>query len=80
MSDRPPFDHELDVADPDGYDEEYDRYDDEYEDDYVELRERSPRGRRLLTVVVGVLAVMVLALGALGLWVQKQIDPSGPPG
>ncbi len=71
--DQPPYDDEQDyeyVDDPhDGSD-----------GDYVELRPESRRGRRVLTVVLGVVAVFVIALGAGGLWVQHQIDPSGPPG
>lgn len=62
------------------YDDEHDdaAYDDDHE--YVELRSASSRGRRILTVVLGVLAVLVVVAGAGGLWVQRQIDPSGPPG
>ena len=83
MSDQPPYDHEDDVFE-DEYDD--DRYDDAdgYEDDdehgYVEVREPSRRGRRVLIVVLGVFAVLLLALGAAGVWVQRQIDPPGPPG
>lgn len=73
------------------YDDDYDDYgDDRYDDpdddlrgaadDYVDLRAPSSRGRRVLTVVAGVAAVLVLGAGAAGLWVQRQIDPSGPPG
>jgi UPF0755 protein len=68
------------------HDDEYDEYD-EYEDDlyaddddYVELRQRSRRGRRLLTVALGVFAVLVVGAGAGAVWVQRQIDPPGPAG
>jgi UPF0755 protein len=93
MSDRPPYDHDADDLPDDGYDDAgyaedgyaEDGYDEECRDDedepeYVALRRESPRGRRILTVVLGTFAVLVLALVAGGLWVQRQIDPPGPPG
>jgi UPF0755 protein len=87
MSDQPPYDHEDDDVFDDEYDDEYDdRYHDDLDDDedddghYVEVREPSRRGRRVLVVVLGVFAVLLLALGAAGVWVQRQIDPPGPPG
>ncbi len=64
-------------------DEEYGGFeddDDAVEPEYVELPAESSRGRRVLTVVLGVAVVLLLALGAGGLWVQRQINPSGPPG
>lgn len=88
MTDRPPYDHDADDQDlheddyADEYDTEYD--DDEYADadeqDYVELRRESSRGRRALTLVLGVLVALVLAVGALGFWVSRQLDPPGEPG
>lgn len=93
MSDRPPYDADADPAlededpyDPDGeYADDYDDYDGEDdhldgEEDYVDLRRESPRGRRILTAVLSVFAVLVIAVGAGGLWVQRQIDPPGAPG
>lgn len=83
----------ADADDDDRYDEGYDdRYDDRYDeedtydggyeddDDYVEVRRGSRRGRRVLIVVLVVLALLVVGLGAAGLWVQRQIDPPGGPG
>jgi UPF0755 protein len=83
------------VDDPDdAYDEHYDdeHYDedehfddddllyDDDPDDYVEVRRGSSRGRRVLVVLLSVLVLLVLAVGAGGLWVQRQIDPPGEPG
>jgi UPF0755 protein len=89
MTDRPPrgpapFDDD-DLHDGEGWydDSEHDdsEYGGEYDDrDYVELRREAPRGRRLLTVALGVLAVLVLILGGVGVWVQRQIDPPGAAG
>lgn len=78
-----------DVVDEPVDDDRYDDgpYDDEYDDgpydddhDYVEVRRGTGRGRRLLVVVLVVLALIVVGLGAAGLWVQRQIDPPGEPG
>lgn len=74
--DEPPYDH--------GYEDE--RYEDEgfddedYEGDYVDVRPSSRRGRRLLLVLLGIIVVLLVALGAVGVWVQRQIDPPGPAG
>lgn len=48
--------------------------------DYELVRPGSSRARRVVTVVVGVFALLVVAAGAAGIWVQRQIDPSGEPG
>lgn len=76
--------HELDDGYDDGrYDDgRYDdgRYDDEYDGDYVELRQDSPRGRRVLTVTVVLLLVLGLLAGGAAVWVQRQLDPPGAPG
>lgn len=79
------YDHEDDHAadvEPgdDAYDDAYGDAHDDDEHEYVELRPASRRGRRILTVVLGVFVVLVVAVAAGGLWVQRQIDPSGPPG
>ncbi|MET0726674.1 MAG: endolytic transglycosylase MltG [Acidimicrobiales bacterium] len=97
MTNRPPFDHEEELAaasDPDDGMFEYDedeRFDDDdysYEDDdlddedrdFVELRPESSRGRRVLTVLGVVLVVVLVAVGAAGVWVSRQVDPGGPAG
>lgn len=48
--------------------------------DYVELRPPSSRRRRVLTVLLAVLALLAVSLGAGAVWVNRQIDPPGPPG
>jgi UPF0755 protein len=83
-------DYEDEDYDVEGFgDDDYDIEDEDIEDEdiedgdepeYVALRRESPRGRRILTVVLGIFVVLVVALGAGGLWVQRQIDPPGPPG
>jgi UPF0755 protein len=75
-------DHPADGAPGDeAHDDAYDDVAPDGDDhEYVELRPSSPRGRRILTVVLGVFVVLAVAAGAAGLWVQRQIDPSGPPG
>ena len=77
MSDRrPPFDNELDE-----HDDEYDEYEEEVDDaDYVELPRTSSRRRRVLTVLGGFLAILLVAIVGLGVWVSRQIDPPGDPG
>ncbi|MEO7428362.1 MAG: endolytic transglycosylase MltG [Acidimicrobiales bacterium] len=82
MTDRPPYDDEMDDA-PDDELREYEEYEDHDgggDDEYLEIRRETPRRRRVLTVVLVIATVLVVAVGAGGLWVQKQIDPSGPPG
>jgi UPF0755 protein len=44
-------------------------------DQYVTVREDRPGGRRWLAVLLGLLVVVVLIVGATGLWVRDQIDP-----
>ncbi|HEX4869069.1 MAG TPA: endolytic transglycosylase MltG [Acidimicrobiales bacterium] len=61
-------------------DDDLDEYDDHDDHDYVTLRRESGRGRRVLTVLGSVALVLILAVGAAGLWVSRQIDPSGSPG
>lgn len=48
--------------------------------DYELVRPESSRGRRVLTVVVAVFALLVVVAGAAGIWVQRRIDPPGAPG
>jgi UPF0755 protein len=67
-----------DEQDEDRYDD--DRYDEDRHDDYVEVRRGSSRGRRVLVVLLVVLALLVVAVGAGAIWVQRQIDPPGEPG
>ncbi|MFP5256007.1 MAG: endolytic transglycosylase MltG [Acidimicrobiia bacterium] len=68
----------------DAYGDDDDDWDDEdweeAEEDYVTLPQESSRGRRVLAVAGGVALVLVLAVGGAGLWVSRQIDPSGGPG
>src|SRR3546814_3374487 len=87
--DVPVDDDDDDVAAPyddSGYDDFDDDYGDDYlesyddDDEYVEVRHASSRGRRALGVVLGILVVLVVAAAAAGLWVQRQIAPSGGPG
>jgi len=73
MTDLPP-DHPTGALAEDSAE----RYDDEGE--YTELWRDTRRGRRVLMTVLGAAAVFVLILGAGGVWVQRQIDPSGEPG
>lgn len=49
-------------------------------DEYVEIPVERPRVRRALMVALGVATVFLLVVGAGGLWVQRQINPSGSPG
>jgi UPF0755 protein len=88
MSDRPPYDYDEAIRDDDGYeehdyddepDDRYERYYDE-DDDYFEVERGSTRGRRILTVLVVLFVVLALAVAAVGVWVQRQISPSGGPG
>ena len=84
MSDRTPYDHDAD--DLDDLDDlgEYEAYDEDEELDdaeYVELPRTSSRGRRILMVLGGLLA-LVLARWARrrGSGCQRQIDPPGAAG
>jgi UPF0755 protein len=76
VSDRPPFDHELD-DDIDEYDDDFDEVDDQ---DYVELPRTSSRRRRVLAVLAGFLAIALVATIGVGVWVSRQINPPGAPG
>jgi UPF0755 protein len=99
MTDRPPFDDDLD---PDGAYTEYDdvpgpsTYDPDQDDRSFgwehdtrgsggahRPRYAAPRGgggRRRSRVLLGVAIVVLLVVAAGGVWVQRQIDPSGSPG
>jgi UPF0755 protein len=66
-----------DYADDD-YDDEY--VDDEYDDEYVELRPQRSGGRKVLLVLLGLIVILALLAGSALLWVQRRIDPPGPPG
>jgi UPF0755 protein len=39
-----------------------------------------PRRRRWVLVLVGILAVLMIAAAVVALWARSQINPSGPPG
>lgn len=75
---------DVDLGDDDHYDDDpYDgdgARDDRGGGDYELVRQGSSRGRRVVTVVVAVFALVVVAAGAAGIWVQRQIDPAGEPG
>ena len=85
MTDRPPFDHELDDEhhdddwDDDPFDD--DPFDDAHDErEYVELPRSSSRRRRVLTVLAGVAVILLVAVVGVGVWVSRQIDPPGDPG
>ena len=50
------------------------------DEEWAEVRAPTSGGRRLLTALAVVVAVLVLAGGALYVWVQRQIDPPGAAG
>jgi UPF0755 protein len=80
MNDQDVYDWQEPGPDGDADDDEAyaaDAYDD---DDYVELPPESSRGRRVLIVVLAVVVVLAVAAAAVGLWVQRQLDPPGPAG
>ena len=81
MSDRPPYDHDADDLDDLDDLDEYEVYEDELDEgDYVELPRTSSRGRRILMVLGGLLALALIAAIGIGLWVSRQIDPPGDAG
>ena len=68
-----------DEWDGDLHDDDHDGgYDEDGE--YIEVRRSSSRRRRVLTVLVSLLVLLALAAGGLVVFVQRQIDPPGPPG
>ena len=81
---EPPYDDDWSEHDDYEHDEyEHDEYADApdyYDDDFEEMRAPSRRGRRVLLVLLGTFVIMVVALGAVGVWVQRQIDPPGEAG
>jgi UPF0755 protein len=79
MNDRDPYDwQDGEAADEDDAPGHFAVDDDDEE--YVELRQESSRGRRILIVLGVVLLVLTLVVGGTIRWVQQQIDPSGAPG
>ncbi len=73
------------LDDPDDELEEEYEYDDdldveELEHDYVELRRESSRGRRVLTVLLVLVATLAVVVAGAVVWVQRQIDPPGNAG
>lgn len=52
----------------------------DHEYEYIPAHRAPGRRRRLLTILLGVMTAMVLALGAVGVWAQRQIDPPGSAG
>jgi UPF0755 protein len=79
MNDRDPYDwQDGEAADEDDAPGHFAVDDDDEE--YVELRQESSRGRRILIVLGAVLLVLTLVVGGTIRWVQQQIDPPGAPG
>ncbi len=69
----------TDIHSDEGVDDLGDYADDD-EDEYEELRPESSTARKVATVLAAFVVILLLAgLGA-AWWVNKQIDPSGPPG
>lgn len=54
--------------------------DEVWADDGVKVPRRASRARRILWVVGGGVALLVLVVGVAGIWLQRQIDPPGEPG
>ncbi len=50
------------------------------EEEYEDLRPESSTARKVLLVLLGIIIVMALAAAAGAWWLQRQIDPPGPPG
>lgn len=65
-----------------GAEQRYEEWLDETDadDEWAEVRAPTSGGRRLLTALAVIIAVLVLAGGALYVWVQRQIDPPGAAG
>ncbi len=49
-------------------------------DTYVGVPKETPRYRRLVWILGGVLVFLVLVVGAVALWLGRQVDPPGEPG
>jgi UPF0755 protein len=82
VTDLPPYDDEdLDELELDEreLEEEYDEVEPD-DAEYVELPRESSRRRRVLAVLGGIAVVALVAAGALGLWVSRQLNPPGAPG
>lgn len=60
------------------FDGDAEQQDDDVE--WVDLRRRSSRTRRILTVLIGLVVVLGLLVGSLALWVNRRLDPPGGPG
>ncbi|MGH9186986.1 MAG: endolytic transglycosylase MltG [Acidimicrobiales bacterium] len=70
---------ELEEFDEDEFDEdEFDEDDEEFA--YEPLRGEMSGARKVLLVLIGLAVILLLVLGALGLWVMRRIDPPGDPG
>src|SRR5688572_11985020 len=61
-------------------DDDLDEYDLEYEEEYEDLRPQSSRGRRIVTVLAGIVLVLALVAAVGALWLSRQINPSGASG
>ncbi len=73
----------YDASADDGYDDGYgDPYDSRYAEaeDWIDVRPPMGAGKRILIALVAILVVLALAAGGAFYWVQRQIDPPGPPG
>ncbi len=73
MNDRP-YDIDEQLEDP------YDYADHDHVGPWGEPDSHEPRGPGRGRLLLGVAVTLVLLLGACGVWVQRQINPSGAPG
>ena len=71
-------DHWNDGDDQDPFEDHWTEEVDEA--DWADVRAPMSTGRRVLLGLGALVAVLMLVGGGLFLWVQRQIDPPGPPG
>lgn len=64
----------------DAVEDEWGRVYDDRADDYVAVPGETSRSRRVLWVLGGIGAFLVIVAGGFVWWVNQQIDPPGPPG
>ena len=68
----------TDVHQP--FDGDADHEDEEDDDEWVELAAPSSRGRRIVTLLIGLVVLLGVGVGGAALWVNRQLDPPGGPG